>query len=186
MCVSLDWLLKQPRSHFVQKESRTCQGCWQSVLGISGPAARQSLIPHCIVIYLLCILRGFPTKKYTRSDAGNGQKISEDAFLLLFVCLFVLFALKEEKKKKRERNHCMFFGESIPCERDGWKELHFWLILILLLCKHPNVIFPFWWYSHTAEEISGICRCLQCVSWHVYNLQTKAALSPDCLTWQLE
>lgn len=27
VCVSLDWLLKQPRSHFVQKESRTCQGC---------------------------------------------------------------------------------------------------------------------------------------------------------------
>lgn len=23
----LDWLLKQPRSHFVQKESRTCRGC---------------------------------------------------------------------------------------------------------------------------------------------------------------
>ena len=27
VCVSLDLLLKQPRSHFVQKESRTCQGC---------------------------------------------------------------------------------------------------------------------------------------------------------------
>lgn len=26
-CVSLHWLLKQLRSHFVLKESRTCQGC---------------------------------------------------------------------------------------------------------------------------------------------------------------
>lgn len=30
------------------------------------------------------------TKKYTRSDVGNGQKISEDAFLLFFF-LFVCF-----------------------------------------------------------------------------------------------
>lgn len=35
------------------------------------------------------------TKKYTRSDVGNGQKISEDAFLLFFFCLFVLLALKK-------------------------------------------------------------------------------------------
>lgn len=84
------------------------------------------------------------TKKYTRSDVGNGQKISEDAFLLFFFFLFVCFV-------SFKKNHCMFFGESILYERDGWKELHFWLILILLLCKHQNVIFPFWWYSHTAE-----------------------------------
>lgn len=60
-------------------------------------------------------------------------------FCSLFCCCFVSL--------RKGRNHCMFYGQSILCERDELKELHFWLILMLLLCKHPNVIFP----SRTAQ-----------------------------------
>ena len=89
-CASLDWLLKQPRSHFVQKESRTCQGCWQSVLGISGPAARQSLIPHCIVIYLPAVLKGISIWNSTHRDAGSVQnhKSSFGSLSTFTACLF--------------------------------------------------------------------------------------------------
>ena len=52
------------------------------------------------------------TKKYTRSDVGNGQKISEDAFLLFFFFFFfVLLALKK-------KSLYVFWG--VNPLREGW------------------------------------------------------------------
>lgn len=89
------------------------------------------------------------TKKYTRSDVGNGQKISEDAFLPppppFFSC-FVSF------KKKIIVG---FLGSQSAARGMGERNYIFWLILILLLCKHQNVPFPLGWYSHTAEPAAA-------------------------------
>lgn len=84
------------------------------------------------------------TKIYTRSDAENGQKINKDAFLLPFFVVVLLVL-------KREKSLYILWAVNPLRERDELKELHCWLILMLLLCKHPNVIFPLWWYSQTAQ-----------------------------------
>lgn len=96
--LSPDWLLKQPRSHFVREESRTCRGCWQSVLRISGPEARQPLILHYILIYLAAVQKGISIANYTHTERRwKGSKItnhrlaSSPLSLCACVCVRCLF-----------------------------------------------------------------------------------------------